>query len=235
VSGSEGTIRPGPERRFYVVAALAALAIVFIGFARTYYLKAVFGTPQLPLLPHVHGVIMTSWFLLFVVQAWLVATRRVRIHRKLGVAGAVLAVLILVVGTMVAIRAAARDVATQGRDSLYFLVIPLGDLVAFAGTVGAALWLRRRPQFHKRLMLVGSIAILPAAVGRFPIEPNTPLLFFGIPDLLIVTAAAYDTWKHKRLHPAFLWGGLFVILSHPLRMLFARTDAWMSFAAWVTR
>ena len=65
-------------------------------------------------------------------------------------------------------------------------------------------------------------------------EPNGPLVFFGLPDLLIVAAAAYDTWRHKRLHPAFLCGGLFVILSHPLRMLLAGTDLWKHFAAWVT-
>jgi hypothetical protein len=233
VGASGETIRPGKDRRFYVGAALVALLVVFVGFSRSYYLKALFGTPALPLLPHVHGVIMTSWFVLFLVQTWLVSTRRVTVHRTLGKGGAVLVALILIIGTMVAIRAAARDRLTHD-DALYFLVIPLGDLVAFAGTVGTALWLRRKPQFHKRLMLVGSIAILPAAVGRFPIEPNGPLVFFGIPDALIILAAAYDTWRHERLHPAFLWGGLFVIASHPLRMLVAGTDAWTRFAGWLT-
>jgi len=233
VSAGEQAIRRDTGRRFYTAAALLAIVVVFIGFSRTYYLKAWFEAPALPLLTHVHGAVMTTWFVLFVVQTWLVSTRRVSLHRKLGTFGAVVAGLIVALGSAVAIRATARD-AVQDAQALYFLVIPLGDLLAFAAMIAAALALRRRPAFHKRLMLLGSIAILPAAVGRFPIEPNTPVVFFGIPDLLIVLAAAYDTWKQGRLHPAFLWGGLFVIASHPLRLLFARTDLWTDFARWAT-
>jgi hypothetical protein len=79
------------------------------GFARTYYLKFAFGTPALPWLLHVHGALMTSWFALFFVQVNLIAARRVVLHRRLGVAGAVLAGLIVVVGIAVALHGAARD------------------------------------------------------------------------------------------------------------------------------
>jgi len=91
VSAGEQAIRRDTGRRFYTAAALLAIVVVFIGFSRTYYLKAWFGAPALPLLTHVHGAVMTTWFVLFVVQTWLVSTRRVSLHRKLGTFGAVVA------------------------------------------------------------------------------------------------------------------------------------------------
>lgn len=229
----ETAVKPGADRRFYVVAALVALLLVLTGFARTYYLKGYFSAPALTLLQHVHGVIMTTWFLLFVVQTWLVATRRVAAHRRLGVFGAVLAGLVVVVGVAIAIHGARRG-ASPGPPPLVFLAVPLGDVAVFAALVGTALWLRSSRETHRRLMLVATLSILPAAVGRLPITPMNPLVFFGIPDLCILVALAYDTWRHRRLHPAFLWGAIVVIASHPLRLLLSGTETWMRLATWIT-
>jgi uncharacterized Fe-S cluster protein YjdI len=85
-----------------------------------------------------------------------------------------------------------------------FLVVPLGDLAVFAGLVGSGLALRKRPDFHRRLMLLSCIGLLPPAVGRLPFafaQAGGPLFFFGFPDLCMVACAAYDTWKNRRLHP----------------------------------
>src|SRR3712207_2906720 len=81
------------ERMFYTGMAVAAAAVVFAGFARTYYLKPYFGTPSLTPLLHLHGVLFTSWIVLFVVQTTLVAVRRVNVHRRLGAVGGAVAVL----------------------------------------------------------------------------------------------------------------------------------------------
>ena len=234
MSGREGELRRGVGRRFYVAMAVAACAIVFAGFARTYYLKGLFGTPELPPLRHIHGLVMTAWFVLFAVQTWLVSTRKVAVHRRLGVAGALLAGIAVVVGFMVAIDAARRG-ATPGPPPLVFLIVPMADMVIFACLVGTALWFRRRPEIHRRLMLLSTLSILPAAIGRIPfLLAAGPLAFFGIPDLIILACVAYDTRKNGRLHPAFLWGGLVVILSHPIRMMVAGTALWMRFATWIT-
>ena len=98
------------ERRFYGLAALVAALIAFAGFARTYYLKGAFGSPALPGLVHLHGIVMTAWIVLFAVQASLVAARRVDLHRKLGIAGAALAALVVIVGVATAIEGARRGV-----------------------------------------------------------------------------------------------------------------------------
>lgn len=223
------------ERRFYVAAAIGAILVVFAGFARTYYLKGVFGTPAIPELVHVHGIVMTSWFLLFLVQVGLVATRRTNIHRKVGVGGTVLAALMVTISVATAISAARRGVS-PGPPPLVFLVIPLGDLLVFSILVTAGISLRKKLATHKRLMLMASMGILTPAIARIPLEfiaTGGPLVFFGLTDLVILAVVGIDTVRNRRLHPAFAWGALLVIASQPLRLLLGGTDVWMRFATWL--
>ena len=91
------------DHRFYYAVAAGLILVVFAGFARTYYLKGMFGAPPLPMLVHIHGAVMTLWYALFAVQVRLVATDRVAMHRKLGWAGIFLAGLVAVLGTMVSL------------------------------------------------------------------------------------------------------------------------------------
>src|SRR5882672_11396865 len=137
---------------------------VFTGFAPTYYLQFFAGGPTATLtggpftaLAHVHGALFTAWVLFFVVQTALVASHRVAVHRRLGVAGAVLAAAMILVGTSTAIAAAARGAAPVGVDPLAFLAIPIFDMVLFATLVGSALVMRSDKEAHKRLMLLAYI------------------------------------------------------------------------------
>jgi hypothetical protein len=227
--------RSGKDRRLYTWAAVIAALIVVTGFARTYYLKGVFGTPALSALVHLHGFVMTLWVILFVVQIRLVAAHRTDWHRRLGVFGGLLAALVLIVGTVTAIAAAKRGGAGDP-PPLVFLAVPLGDMLVFATLVGLALFFRRRTEIHKRLMLLSCGAFLTAAIARIPlgfIETGGPLVFFGLTDLFVFAFVAFDTVKHRRLHPAFGWGLLFLIASQPLRLLLSGTQAWMQFATWL--
>lgn len=134
--------RRSPRDTFYAWSAVAAALIVFAGFARTYYLKELFGTRSLPLLLHVHGLVMTLWFALFLVQVRLVAAHRTDLHRRLGVIGAVLALLVVVVGaTTIIVRG--KPHFTPGH-SLAGLAFQLSILLVFAVLVGAAIVFRRR-------------------------------------------------------------------------------------------
>jgi hypothetical protein len=229
-------LRRNVERRMYTVAALVALLVVFAGFARTYYLKLAFGTPPLTLLLQVHGLVMSSWFVLFLVQVRFVASGRTDLHRRLGVFGALLAAAVLVMGTTTAI-VAVRLGHSPGPPPLNFLAVPLGDMTVFAVLVGTGLWFRRRSDIHKRLMLLSCIGILTAAIARIPIPPfhdaGIPA-FFLTTYALVIGCVAYDTARNRRLHPAFGWGGLLIILSWPLRLLLSGTAAWLSFATWIT-
>src|SRR6266513_6106853 len=155
--------------RFYLAMALATTAVVVAGFAPSYYLRpfvriAYYPTgipvsPSLPLLIHVHAVVLSLWLVLLVVQTTLVAAGRTDVHRRLGMAGAALLPMILVLGVFTAIRGA-RDGWNPGgpfADSLEFLIVGLGDIALFTGFVAAALYYRRQPEIHKRLMILGAL------------------------------------------------------------------------------
>jgi hypothetical protein len=110
-------------------------------------------------------------------------------------------------------------------------------MVIFAVLIGCAIARRHDAQAHKRLMLIGSISLLSAAIARWPIElmaATSPLVFFGILDLFLLAVVAWDLATRRKLHPATLWGGLLVVVSQPLRLLVSGTEPWLAFARWAT-
>jgi hypothetical protein len=226
------------ERLFYTGMAVAFVITVFSGFARTFFLRPHFDSrPLIPLLI-LHGIVFTSWLVLLVMQTTLVAVKRTSIHRRLGVAGGALAVLMVLIGTTTAIiRAKGTELPPGAGSPLAFLTIPLGDMLIFAILVATAFYFRRQLDTHKRLMLLATIAILPAAVARLPlgfIQRGGPLVFFGLTDLFIVPLLLYDLVTRGRPHRATVLGGLLIVISHPLRLIIGGTAAWLAFATWLT-
>lgn len=226
-------------RYFYVLLAVVAAAIVFAGFSRTFFLNWLFAKRDLSPLYFLHGIAFSSWIALFVIQTWLVASDRTSVHRRLGVMGGFLAALMVIVGLTIAVHAARYGFLTPGLPPpLIFFVIPFFDILVFSILVGAALYYRRKPATHKRLMLVATISILPSAFARIPLALITaalPTSGFALADAIVLRCVLYDVAANRRLHRAYLWGGLLFALSFPLRMLLAGTAAWMTFARWITR
>jgi len=222
--------------RMYRWAAIVAALIVFAGFAPTYYLKSVFHTTALPTLVLVHGFVMSAWIVLFATQTWLIEAHRVDLHRRLGIFGAIMIVLIPVLGVATAIEGARRHAGPPGIPPLAFLTIPLFDIGVFTILAGIGLLLRRRSDFHRRLMLLATLSIMAPAIARLPfdfIRLTGPLAFFGLTDLIILVCVAIDTIRHRRLHPAFGWGLALIVVMQPLRLWLAGTSAWLHFAAWL--
>ena len=224
-------------RRFYVGMALAIALTVFAGFSRSYFLKAYFGGPSLTPLLHLHGLIFTAWVLFFLTQTVLVAKGRTYLHRRMGVAGAVLAALMVVVGSTTAIIRIKGGSTVPGIPPLVFLAIPLFDMLVFAVLITAALYFRRKLETHKRLMTLASISLLAAPIARLPLPlmKAGPPAFFGLADLFIVACIVYDLTTRRKVHPATIWGGLLIVASQPLRLIISGTATWMTFASWLTR
>ena len=210
---------------------------MFAGFAPSYYLRFYFTNTPLAGLLHLHGVIFTAWVLLFLVQSTLIAGGRTGLHRRLGVAGAVLAALLVAVGTTTAIAGAANGAGPPGVPPLAFLAVPFFDMVVFTGLVTTGLWYRRRANIHKRLLTLGTIALLGAPIARLPFgAPVVGILgVFALADLFIVACIVYDLTSLRRVHPATIWGGLAIVLSQPLRLAISGSALWLGFAAWLTR
>ena len=227
---------PRAAHLFYPGIALAAVAVVFVGFARTYYLRGYFFPQQLPLLLHLHGLVFSSWVLLLLVQSSLVATARTHLHRRLGVAAAIVAGLVPVLGLTTAIVSARRDVAAGSADALEFLVIPFGDMLIFGVLAAAAFHYRRRTDVHKRLMLLATTALLGAAFARWPLAVMSrgAVAFFVATDLFVAALWLHDLASLRRLHPASVWGGLLVVVSQPLRLAIAGSGAWLAVARALT-
>jgi hypothetical protein len=226
------------ERFFYTGMSIVIAIIVFAGFSRTWFLRPYFPQVQ-PLIPVLilHGIIFSSWIALFVTQTTLVATKRIRTHMRLGIAGGVLAGAMIIIGTVTAIIRAKGPSPIPDINPLSFLTVPLGDLLVFGILIGLAFYYRRKMDIHKRLMLLATIGILPAAVARLPftfIEQGGPLAFFGLSDLFIIPCLIYDIISRGRPHRATVLGGALIVISHPLRSIIGGTHAWIAFATWLT-
>lgn len=219
--------------RFYFVMALVIAGLSFAGFARTYYLKAVFAAPALPTLTHVHGLAFTAWVVLLVTQTLLVGRDRVDLHRRLGWAGVGLAAAMIVLGVMMAFATARRDIAAgRPHDAMAFFIIPLGDIVIFAALVALAIYERARPAYHRRLMLLATLAILLAPIGRLPGLTADGIVIVNFLAILAV-APTYEWWTRGRPHPLSLWGGVIVFSWAIGRYLVSETPAWLGVASWM--
>jgi hypothetical protein len=227
------------ERVFHTGMALAILFTVFAGFSRTFYLRPLFHPePLMPLLI-LHGIIFSSWLALFITQTTLVAAKRTRTHMSLGIAGGVLAVLMVVVGTLTAIVRAKTAAVPPGFSSpLIFLTIPLVDMLVFAILISGAFYFRLRADIHKRLMLLATIGILPAAVARLPFDfilQAGPVGFFGLADLFIIPVLIWDLATRGRPHRATVLAAALIVISQPLRIIIGNTHGWIAFATWLTQ
>lgn len=233
-TASASARNPRPDRPLFVAGLLLVLVIVFAGFARTFYLKGLFGTPPLSNLLFAHGLVMSAWIALLVVQTALVEFGRTDLHRRLGVAGAGVAVLLVVIGAAAALEAARRGFSpTPQVTPLMFLAIPLVDLLVFSLLVGTAIAMRRKSATHKRLMLLATVGMLTPAVARLPIDALKQAglpAFFGVTIACVLLVVAIDTVRHRRLHPAFGWGAALIIAAVPGRIALAKSDAWVSIA-----
>jgi uncharacterized membrane protein YozB (DUF420 family) len=220
------------DRSFYTGMSVAVLATVFRGFARSYFFRSqYFSTPLAPI-AKVHGAIFLSWTLLFLVQTVLISQRRTDLHRRLGIVGAVLAAAVVVAGSTIAIVSLRYNFAHGNPRALSFFAIPIGNMIVFPILVAAALVWRRQPETHKRLMLLATVSILDAAVARWPlaIMKNGPVAFFAVTDLLIVAGIIFDVVSRRRVHPAYLWGGLLIVGSQALRLAVWHTAGWIAVA-----
>ena len=228
------------EKRFFLLAGILFPVLVIIGFSKNYYLRPLFDLgPLYSNMVRFHAVVMTAWIFLFATQTWLVSSKRVRLHMKLGWAGVALAVLVLVTGYFVSIGAIAHQTPADrgGIPPLVFLVVPIADLVLFVVYFGLAIAWRKRPAEHKRLMLLTAANFLPPAAARFPVPALLelgPLWIFGVPTVLTIAALIYDTWRNGKLNWTFLIGTIVLIASFPLRIIIGGTDVWMRIAEWMT-
>ncbi len=215
--------------------ALASSLLVFLAFSRTFYLKPYFGTQPLDSLVVLHGCVFTAWMLLFIVQTALIVTGWPAIHRILGYAGAVLAVGITVLGLAVAFRAERLGHHPFAPDAETAFLFSLGDIATFALFVALGFVLRRNRETHQRLMLLSVVAgLLSATPPRLPLIGGNPAGMAIVGFAFLFAGPVYDLISRHRIHPAYIWGCVFALLTGPpVRLAIAGTPTWHRAAKWL--
>jgi hypothetical protein len=202
---------------FFTALSFFMLAIVVVGFAPSYFLKgAVFA--KLPsVLVHLHGAVFSSWIILFAVQSSLVSAGNIRLHRKLGVLGAVIAGLMVVLGVLAPFGTLRRGaVLPTFFTPAEFLIDNIIGILIFGALVAVAIWKRNNRKVHKRLMLIANVILLPPALSRIPLVQHhfflVPVTCLGIIGALFV----FDLFTWRRPLIVTVVGGLIFIVSNPL-------------------
>lgn len=203
-------------RRFYLIMALLMAAVFVAGFSTT--VPGDFSpSPGLPLLLHIHGAVFTLWVLVFVAQPAFVARGSLKLHRQVGMFGAVLAGAMVVMGlaaTFYAVRY--HRVPSFFPPSIFLVMNGIGILV-FGGLVAGGVALRRKAEWHKRLMLCATVSILGPGLGRLlpmgSFGKAAPLVMFGVIALFAFAGPVVDLIVRKRVHPAYVWGVSAILIS----------------------
>ena len=206
------------RNKFFMHVSIALLVIVLVGFSPTFYLRAFFDVPAIPLYVYGHGAALTAWFIWFCVQTTAVNNGRVDLHRRLGAVGVTIGILVLISGTAAAMGLAPRLLEKYGNIDSDFSRIAgvvlgnIGLLVAFTGFLVAAVLNRRKSEIHKRLMYLASIGIILPAFGRiakFPMIdlPEPPLAFAGLLTFLVMLGI-FDRTNNGSVHRVTWIGGI---------------------------
>lgn len=213
---------------YFVGFSVIFAAIVLTGFSRTFFLPMARGTLEKPLIVHVHGAFFFAWTAMLVAQAVLAATKRLKLHRKVGSVAGWLVLPMLMLGTVVASRDTVHDFHTgSGNAALSFYYGELADLAMFGLLAGGAMLLRNRPDFHKRLVLLGSLGLLGAAIGRIPEVQDYG---FYIVTGLIASVAVYDLASRRAVHVATQIGTIVLLVLWQTEEPIGNTHAWIIMA-----
>lgn len=225
---------------FFLYLSLAFLAIAITGFSTTFFFPLARGTFSAPPVVHVHGALLFGWLLFFIAQATLVKYKSLPVHRTLGWIGLALSLAIVISGLAVGEFAARRDLAATGETWPFgnFVTIII-EMMLFGGLVLAAISTRRRPEFHKRFLVLATISALGPAWFRFrhfmPYVPNPIVTFSLLADSLWIVAMLRDWVVLKRIHPVYLWAGSAMFAVHAAELAFADSQTWTNIGRWLLR
>jgi hypothetical protein len=223
-------------RFFFVLMASAVIITVFAGFAPTFYLRGSFAQSRpMSVLLHVHGVVFSAWVSFFLVQTLLIERGSRRLHQRLGWVGAGIAAAMVILVTAAVIEQLRR--VNGFPPPPLALALSAFDITVFAILVGAALYFRKRSDWHKRLMLSATIILLGAPMFRFVIHliGRTDMAEVSIVSTLLVDAFflpcfAYDLLTRRRVHPAYLVALVLIVLDQVAQATVVSWTPWINFS-----
>ncbi len=217
-------------RYFYLVMSLVMTAVVIAGFSRTVDANLFHANPPRPLLLWFHGAAFSAWLVVFISQSALVRVRKVSVHRLLGWAGAVLAAAMVVLGTLIPVVMTRFHVDVLHEQNVEsFMSVPFCDMIAFATFVSLAIYFRKKPEFHRRLLYMATCHLLDAGIGRFDFFFDHNLIFPFV-DAMILLGVARDRYVDGRVNQVYIYALPPVIVMQTLAMYLWRANP----AVWQT-
>ena len=234
--GSSAADRTSRPRRIFLPAALVGTALAIIGFWRTYFGPLLAGTAREPTIIHIHAVVMVAWLALFMAQAWFAASGRVRLHIRLGPWVMGFGIVLVAVGLLAISDGFARRLATGDVfRAQRWLFGTLRDVVFVVPFLAAGWVYRRRPEIHKRVMLVATTLLVLPAVSRmtflgFPVALWKFMLVWPLPVYL---AMVHDFRTKRMVHPVYVIG-IAAMLTMRLVLPLNTSGAWQAVAAHIT-
>jgi hypothetical protein len=219
------------DQYFYFSMSLLVAAIVAWGFGHTVGERLIHPETAPPAILYIHAFAFCGWVLFFILQSALVRARRVAVHRTLGWfgLGLGLTMIALGVGTSVTMQRA-HYLRTHSTAASQFMVVPFADMIYFSVPFLLAIYWRKKPEFHRRLILIATCVLTSAAFGRFPHLP--PVLDYALVDSLILLGVARDWMVNRRVHPVYLYALPLLSVTQPfvLYTLFHSSPWWVKIA-----
>lgn len=224
------------ERCFYTGMALLLCICVYIGFGPTYFRAGMVRAPLPSPILHVHGAVFTLWMLVFTVQAAFISARRVQWHRSFGTVAFCLPPIMVVLGVIASVDALRRGVRIGPLEPAVSFAIPIIGIIAFSVVIFASWRARRRPDAHKRLIMIATMGLVAAAFGRFPWGriglPPAAGAMTGVGALLLIMMA-FELLTLRRIHRSTMWAAPVIFLSIALAVPIGMTHAWHVISSWV--
>jgi len=221
-------LRTAVATYFYFFMSLLIAGVVVYGFSHTVDHFLIHAVPVRPWILYMHGAVFSGWVLFFIVQSALVRVRKVRVHRTLGWFGVGLGTIIPVLGLSTAITMDRFNIAHfHELQASPFLAIQLNDMICFAALFALAVVWRRKPELHRRLILMASCVLTSAAFARFPFVPLH--MAYWCVDGLILLGIVRDLLVNRRVHRVYLYALPIMILTQTtaMHLYFAAPRGWV--------
>ena len=196
------------DERFFLRSAIIMAAIIVAGFS----LQLAMGrsTFASPLRVHVHAILFMGWVAIYLAQNVLVSSGRLGLHRRLGWIAAVWMIPMVISGFLVTAVMVRNGNAPFFFRPLHFLIFDPLTVSGFAGLTVAALVLRRRTEWHRRLQFCGMALLLAPGVGRLlPLPLLQPWAWeatFAVTLLFPLAGVWADLRRSGGVHRAWHWG-----------------------------
>ncbi|MDH5630865.1 MAG: hypothetical protein OEY96_12000 [Gammaproteobacteria bacterium] len=210
----------------YFKFACFGICLTIIGFLPTYLGPMVSTGKEFEMVFHLHGLFCALWLLLLLSQTFMIHSGNRAVHKKLGYASVVVAIGIFVTLQMVGLRSHELIALETGDADISFVITPFLDSLTFAALYIGAIYYRKKPDIHKRLMVLATILLLWVAWVRLRhYLPPFPYAFelFGFIFGIIMPILVFwwiEYIKTKKVHPVMLYGGIFVICEQWMQVLF---------------